>query len=200
MEMSEGSGSEGEEEEDLRAMMQGMRAEAAEAEAEAVASFMAMAAAAAEGSSEEEQEQGQGQEAEGDGAGRRKAAGAAAARDRDWARRVRGWVRVGACHAISSGFVAHERQPDEAPDGNARAPLPSPVLYTDAQTRRRVVPKEYMDRLVMNYLVIEGYKEVAESLRDEAGVERRCIPSLSLFPSLSFSLSPKAHINTQGTI
>ena len=40
------------------------------------------------------------------------------------------------------------------------------------QTRRRVVPPEYMDRLVMNYLVVEGHKEAAEALAEEAGVAR----------------------------
>jgi hypothetical protein len=31
------------------------------------------------------------------------------------------------------------------------------------------VSRSYLDRLVMNYLIIEGYKEVAECFEKEAG-------------------------------
>lgn len=54
-------------------------------------------------------------------------------------------------------------------------PTPRPTRPTSnvhTQTRRRVVSPAYMDRLLMNYLVVEGHKEAAAALAEEAGVAR----------------------------
>lgn len=52
---------------------------------------------------------------------------------------------------------------------------PPPNTHTPhnrPQTRRRVVSPAYMDRLLMNFLVVEGHKEAAAALAEESGVAR----------------------------
>lgn len=39
-----------------------------------------------------------------------------------------------------------------------------------------MVSPTYMDRLLMNYLVVEGHKEAAAALAEESGVPRTCPP------------------------